>query len=121
MKTIKQTFGIAACIGILAASATSVFAQGTNTLTLAALAGINGLPAFLFSLLGGARSGEASGKHVSRTREVLFGCRYGSHVTVRQGKAFPCPRLALPWRSPDVAQVGRLSAAEHICPCHDSR
>jgi hypothetical protein len=42
MKTIKQTFGIAACIGILAASATSVFAQGTNTLTLAALAGING-------------------------------------------------------------------------------
>ena len=28
MKTIKKTFGIAACIGILAASATSVFALG---------------------------------------------------------------------------------------------
>ena len=40
MKTIQKTFGILACIGILAASATSVFALGTNT--LAALAGING-------------------------------------------------------------------------------
>ena len=39
MKTIKKTFGIAACIGILAASATSVFAQITFTNgTLAQLA-----------------------------------------------------------------------------------
>jgi hypothetical protein len=39
MKTIKKTFGIAACIGILAASATSVFAQVSFTSgTLAQLA-----------------------------------------------------------------------------------
>jgi hypothetical protein len=41
MKTIKQTFGIAVCIGILAAPATSVLAQPANN-TLAGLAGING-------------------------------------------------------------------------------
>ena len=35
MKTIKQTFGIAACIGILAASATSVFAQTSSLASLA--------------------------------------------------------------------------------------
>jgi hypothetical protein len=39
MKTIKKTFGIAACIGILAASATSVFAQVS---TLAGLVANNG-------------------------------------------------------------------------------
>jgi hypothetical protein len=38
MKTIKKTFGIAACIGILAASATSVFAQVPSSGTLAQLA-----------------------------------------------------------------------------------
>jgi hypothetical protein len=38
MKTIKKTFGIAACIGILAASATSVFAQVPFSGTLAQLA-----------------------------------------------------------------------------------
>jgi hypothetical protein len=42
MKTIKKTFGMAACIGILAASATSVFAQGTQGSTLAALVANNG-------------------------------------------------------------------------------
>ena len=39
MKTIKKTFGIAACMGILAASATSVFAQVS---TLAGLVANNG-------------------------------------------------------------------------------
>jgi hypothetical protein len=38
MKTFKKNFGMAACIGILAASATSVFAQGFTNGTLAGLA-----------------------------------------------------------------------------------
>jgi len=41
MKTIQKTFGIMACVGILAASTTSVLAQPANN-TLAGLAGING-------------------------------------------------------------------------------
>ncbi|MGA2800959.1 MAG: hypothetical protein ABSE97_01085 [Verrucomicrobiota bacterium] len=41
MKTIKKTFGIVACVGILAASATSVLGQ-SDTETLAYLAGTPG-------------------------------------------------------------------------------
>ena len=41
MKTIKKTFGIVACVGILAASATSVFGQSSPD-TLAYLAGTPG-------------------------------------------------------------------------------
>jgi hypothetical protein len=54
MKTIKKTFGIAACIGILAASATSVFAQvnfnsGTNTLANLANGGTLSIDDKIFS------------------------------------------------------------------------